>query len=839
MVAAAWVQVLTGIAGFFADPAARGALFPLAVNFVHLVAFGAVAGYLLTRQSGDRRARALGGTLLLVACMFAQRLAANLDPAIGGPTGWLAARIAVIPLVALLPAFLWQFVREFPQVHRFGPMARIPRWAVAISWVVGLVLVGWSLAAVVTGVDETYPEAARVLGEAAVGRGTDSLWLWNLTANSAALLFAHWKSRYARRDERRRVRVFTLALIAGFGPLFAMYGLYRYVTAIDVLLERPAWRALFGLIAYPPLLSIPFVTAYAVVVRQVFDARRVVRRALERTLARWTVGVIAAIPFALLVVQFFVHRDRRIEELFTGPGGRVVLVLTALAVLLVAVRGSLLRWIDRRFFLSDYDAEVVMANLAAHVLHARDCRELGEVLCKEIAAALRPEAIALYLGGDAGVELAPTAPGPPPVSRGATIVRMLGSRAEPMNADLEDPGSASQRLPREEREWLAEAGWRVLAPLLDNTGGLVGFLAVGSKTNDFPFTDEDLRLLRTAADTGVLALGRLGPVHDGPASRPDDLTAMECVDCGTVCPASATRCGSCAGPVKRSPVPVVLHGKYWFEQRIGVGGMGVVYRARDMDLHRTVAVKTLPTTTPERSLALRREAREAAAVMHTHLATIHALDAWDGVPMLVLEFLEGGTLADRLRARPLAIEEGVDLGIAMADVLHHIHRAGIVHRDVKPSNIGYTAERVPKLLDFGVAQLVSRAREGDRPFASDDEDPQHTVTITGGLIGTPLYLSPEAVDRLSPEPSFDLWSLAMVLFEGISGTHPIQGRTLRDVLAQVVRFRAPDLRESRPECPRTLADLLRESLALDPRRRPGSALEFGHRLRVIRTAGAT
>ena len=154
-----------------------------------------------------------------------------------------------------------------------------------------------------------------------------------------------------------------------------------------------------------------------------------------------------------------------------------------------------------------------------------------------------------------------------------------------------------------------------------------------------------------------------------------------------------------------APLPRVLLGKLELRERLGEGGMGLVYRAFDRELERSVAVKTLPRVSGESTLRLRQEARSMAAVSHPGVAVIYGVESWQGLPFLVVEHLAGGTLARRLGS-PWPVDEALRLGADLADALDAIHRRGLLHRDVKPSNIGFDGEAHPKLLDFGLARLV-------------------------------------------------------------------------------------------------------------------------------------
>jgi serine/threonine protein kinase len=224
-------------------------------------------------------------------------------------------------------------------------------------------------------------------------------------------------------------------------------------------------------------------------------------------------------------------------------------------------------------------------------------------------------------------------------------------------------------------------------------------------------------------------------------------------------------------------------------------------------------------------------------VSHPHLAVVHGIETWRDVPFLVEEFLAGGTLASRLTAGPLALPEVLDLGLALTDALQHLHGARLLHCDIKPSNIGYTAQRVVKLLDFGLARIL---REAQPPAEVETtEHPGSGAALVansthGALAGTPFYMSPETVRGERPTPAVDLWSLAVVLYECLTGQRPFQGGTPAEIFSAITGDRRPDIAAAWPACPPAVQALFARAFDLDPRVRFRDAAMLRPQLRALR-----
>jgi eukaryotic-like serine/threonine-protein kinase len=275
-------------------------------------------------------------------------------------------------------------------------------------------------------------------------------------------------------------------------------------------------------------------------------------------------------------------------------------------------------------------------------------------------------------------------------------------------------------------------------------------------------------------------------------------------------------------------------GRYSIVEPLGSGGMGVVYRARDEKLERMVAIKILGPgmlTGEEARRHFRREALALAKLNHPRIAAVYDAGEQDGIDYIVMECVPGQSLASRLRAGPLAVREATAIALQVAEALEEAHEQGVIHRDLKPANVMITPKGYAKVLDFGLAKLLS-------PYATEAT---LSLVETQGLIGTPLYMSPEQTLGTDLDARTDLWSLGVLYYEALTGRAPFQRGSSLAVLRAITEERIPPLREVRPDAPAEAGQIVARALKKDREQRYQTAAEMARDVSELlaRMSGAT
>jgi serine/threonine protein kinase/Tol biopolymer transport system component len=274
-----------------------------------------------------------------------------------------------------------------------------------------------------------------------------------------------------------------------------------------------------------------------------------------------------------------------------------------------------------------------------------------------------------------------------------------------------------------------------------------------------------------------------------------------------------------------SLTPGTRLGPYEVTAQVGEGGMGEVYRATDTNLKRAVAIKVLPAVLagdPERLARFQREAEVLASLSHPHIAAVYGLERAGGTTALVMEFVEGPTLADRIARGPLPLDEALPVAVQIADALDAAHGKGIIHRDLKPANIKVRPDGAVKVLDFGLAKVLEPASaqgaSAGQARASMSPTLSLHATQAGIILGTAAYMSPEQAKGKPVDKRADIWAFGCVLYEMLVGQPAFKGETLSDVMASVLT-NEPDWTALPAQTPPAIRALLRRCLKKDPGRR--------------------
>jgi hypothetical protein len=814
---------------------------------LNVLLFGVSGALLAAGGHRDRRVQALGMLFLVIASSFCEPLLVVLR---GSPFATAASIVQALAVDAFLALALWQFVWLFPSEPK-------PRWArtigksfLVLAAAVGITLFVANAILGLTTAGTSLPDTAALR---LLDRTSATLLYWPLLFAIAApgIPYLVWKSRVETAVNRRKATWFVGSIGLALSPMVIAVLLTPLVPALG----SPSWRTRIGAILYIALASMVPTTAYAVAVSHVLDLQFVIRRTIQYGLAKTSVWCAILLPLVYVVFDIYRHRSLRVEEYLTVRQPFEPLLLSVISLAVLTFRHQILRHVDRWFRREAADHTEALARLEQGLRSARTIRDISGVLKREIERAVNPSSVAVLLIDQQRGQLVSLESVVPPLQRGSALLDLLRSVRTEIQLSYRADGPVAGLLPPGDRGWLASTGFGLFSPLLGSPGTLLGVVGIGEGLNGLPYTERDCMLITAMSGQAALKLEnsqlRERTVAAMPSGSSEDATAdwenepaERCPECRAMW-RPATRHCSCGQATVEAALPLNVKGKFQVERFIGAGGTGVVYLAVDLALDRKVAIKTLPAIRLKHAARLHREARAMANVLHPNLALIYGAEEWKGTPLLIFEYLEGGTLLDSLSRGPIALEEVIDLGTLLADALDRVHGSGVLHRDIKPSNIGYTSDGVPKILDFGLAAILDRSRGvGTLPavLPSDPSliaelawgsEPTASLTVTQQLVGTPLYLSPEALAGQAPQASFDLWSLSLVLYQSFAGRHPLAGESTLDVVKTIQRASLPDIRDFRPECPAAFAAFLNDALSPVAARRPVSAAELRTRLRWL------
>jgi eukaryotic-like serine/threonine-protein kinase len=653
-----------------------------------------------------------------------------------------------------------------------------------------------------------------------------ALYIAYLLAALAVLVLNY--HRLTDANERRRLRVLVAGTVTGWLALVPPKASYflgdkfvpAFFSSLPVLL-----------LAGTLFLAFPLSFAYAILRHRLFDIRVMIRQGLRYALARrvivWAVPAAIALLVGDLIAKFMLLGT-------SGGAGNIsdgteilkrnLWVDAFVGVGIVLVYKQHQRWLDaldRRFFRERYDANRVLREVAEQLLRAARFEEAAPMVVARIESALHPEFAALLVREARQpnyriLASAPAGQAPPPLPADSKLVSLVRLLGKPLEVRHTESGWLQKQLPHEEMDFLRCARIELFVPVTTGVEFAEAILALGSKRSEEPYSREDMDLLAAIAASLALLLER-------PASPAPRVSAAfeECPQCGACYDTGARHCARDAATLASIPLPRLLSSRYFLERRLGKGGMGVVYEATDRALERRVAAKVIRDDlmgSAEAAERFRREARAAASFSHPNVVTVFDFGVAAGIrAFLVMELLEGASLREVLRRqgrlppdRALEILRGVCAAVDAA------HRRQLIHRDLKPENVFLARQEtgeMAKVLDFGVAKFLP----------SDTQTTVDTGTGGGFLVGTLRYMSPEQLRGEAAAASWDLWALAAVTYEVLTGQHPFEQAKPGELSRAILSGCFSPVSCHLPDAPPSWQNFFSRAFALDPFRRPTSA----------------
>ncbi len=745
------------------------------------------AGLLIVAGFEDRRTLMFGTVTLLTAVAYCREgvgyLATQTD-------SFLITFFSVLPIDAFLPYYLWRFARMFPEAFVSRRFNIGLDWAERFALLVGLFLVLANVALL------QYPDSSFLtifhFNNQPSIFGT---LVYGITIPAFFVIF--FKMRIAKEEERRRVSVFIMALLATVIPLL----LFIVATAVSERLTEFVLRPDVYVFIIPLVQSFavatPIITTYAVLVERILPVRILLKQTIRYTLAHGFIFIGLALPIGLFFYYLYTLRALSISAIIEDYNLIFLVIAFGISAYLYSKRNVAYHYFDEIFYRAQYNASEVLPVFNSTLQGADSLVDISSATRNTIDQTLHSDNVHLLF-----------------IQNDAVLIDPRKAVAQlPLNSPFGEKLLSAERLidlsnldiamTNAERQWANQTEVKILIPI--HTRQLTsGYIILGEKKSELPYTKSDFDFLELLSNTISVAYHYLD--ENSRQQFTDTEHGFLCTECGEVF-VENTKCFNCnSTALEQTWLPMTLHGHLTLQRAIGFGGMGAVYMAEDLKLHRQVVLKSMNSANTQESRYLRKEARLMAKQKHAHIATIYDYESYNSMPILVCEYLENGTLSDLISSRKLSRSEIVDIMRKVSSALRYLHRQGIVHGDIKPSNIGFDAEDTPKLLDFGLARQVAD------PGTNDAEQ---------SVSGTYAYMSPELIRNWPTDHRADLWALAVTMFEAMYGQNPFLGKSFYETYGRILNS-VNSVRNAVPS-PHQLFEI---AFATDIKKRPQSANHF-------------
>lgn len=633
---------------------------------------------------------------------------------------------------------------------------------------------------------------------------------------AAAALAVNYR-RLTDVNERRRARVLVIGSVVGV--IAGTSVVLSYWLPSTNNLDQSFLASPFAMLGTCLFLALPLSFAYAILRHRLFDIRVMIRQGLRHALARRAILALVPALVICLGIDLLAHRDEPVSNLVRT---RLWIYITVAGVAVAARthREGWLEALDRRFFRDRYNAQRLLRKVAEDVRHATNLGVVAPTVVSRIEAALHSTFVALLVRGDEGrsyraVAASPAGSIPESWDVDNKVLVLASLLSKPLDIVGSETAWLARKMPVDDIRSIRAAAIELVVPVRSEDGDAPALFVLGPKRSEEPYTEDDGELLMAIAESLAVRLPAVDAVADAGVEGFE-----ECPVCGGCYDVGTRRCPPDGATLVAVPAPRLLAGRYQLERRLGGGGMGTVYVAFDASLDRRVAVKLIRQDLaglPGAAERFRREARAAAAFSHPNVVTVHDFGVVAGAhAFLVMELLDGRTLRETLRVEErIACERALAILRDVTAAVDAAHRRQIVHRDLKPENICLvplgSGERAT-VLDFGLAKFLT----------PEDSNPPITNPTGGALLGTPFYMAPEQLRGEDADPSWDVWALAVIAFEMLSGSHPFAAVALPVRVGRRESASDPGFTHLTQACQQFFI----RALAIDRAERPGSAAAF-------------
>lgn len=783
----AYLQCMFGFAGYFALFQSPDWIYSVhGVFLLQSIVLIGVATALLINGFKDGRSILFGLVALLIATEFSTEgqlyFSAQFNISI-------FKFLESIKLVPLFPYFFWRFARAFPQA--FVP----PKLNIKIDWIekstllIGLFLIADNvLSLIFPQIDWMVYSRENITGE------IHSLLSYGLSIPALFLLW--YKMGRAREDERRRVRIFITGLTVSLIPPLV----YIILTSVSVTAKTFLTHENVSIYVFPfmqlCIIATPIITSYAVLVERALPMRMLLKQTVRYSLGHGFVILAIAAPLLLFSLYLYQMRSLSISALFEGANGIFLAITLGLSLWVFGRRTSAHHYLEELFYREKYNTNNVLSELSLSIQTADSLSLLCTFTKKALEKTLHPEsAHLLFISNESYLrdprqELAPL-----------SLHSPFGNYLKALN-EIIFTKNIKTPLSEEDRSWLTQSHATLIIPILRKSSN-VGLLLVGWKKSELPFSEADVNFLKLVSDSISLTYSNAQGAWQFDIRSS---SSMQCQSCGMLSnqQQSCSNCGQ--SDFVSSLLPMTLHDHYEVRKSVGSGGMATVYLAIDVLLGRKVALKSINTTNVDELRYLRNEARLMATLSHQNIAAIFGYESYEGMPILVCEFLENGTLADVIREGYLNKSEILDILHQVGAAIGYLHERGITHGDIKPSNIGFSENDTPKLLDFGLAGVSHiKVKNAD-------------LNQVGG---TYSYMSPEQFRGAKIDQLTDLWAFAVTLYEAMYGFNLFAADSIDASSSRIMNSDQLVLSSSKP-----ISKFFGIAFASDATMRPQSIKEF-------------